>query len=435
MSSTDRIARLSPKQEKALEQAFKRWKATGLSTAPTDRATAEAGVKEAYMAAGLEPPKLILWLPSAWAGNTAVKLLESHVDWPAELNQAQLEVWDSVWKQLLKATEQLVGAEQWQAVRRDIRNKANQKILEKNGLIIEKQVKELFTENLGIYIWKQLRAAAGSPVTKQLREIAENQVKANIEGKLSASVSDRIYHELVKRVHQQCWSYVAEPLRQSVPAMAGVLAGAQKWQGAYGLHDSGWISFYDFVRELGVAGTEPLDGYIKLTQSCGWWWAFKNLCVLTDRPVELHRDNRSRLHNETGMCMRFADNWGIYGWHGVLVPGYVILLSEPLTFSLIEAEPNAEIRRVLIERFGLENYLREGRVVKLHQDGCGILYRMNMENDEPIIVVRVKNSTPEPDGTIKEYFLRVPPNMVRARQAVAWTFGLTEEEYAPLIET
>ena len=189
MSSTDRIARLSPKQEKALEQAFKRWKATGLSTAPTDRATAEAGVKEAYKAAGLEPPQLIIWLPSAWAGNTAVKLLESHVDWPAELNQAQLEVWDAVWKQLLKATEQLVGSEQWQTVRREIRHKANQKILEKNGLIIEKQVKELFTENLGIYIWKQLRASAGSPVTKQLRESAENQVKANIEGRLSASVS------------------------------------------------------------------------------------------------------------------------------------------------------------------------------------------------------------------------------------------------------
>ena len=435
MSSTDRITRLSPKQEKALEQSFKRWKATGLSTAPTDRARAEEGIKQAYQSAGLKAPRLIIWLSSAWAGNTAVKLLESHIDWPAQLNSMQLDVWENVWKQMLRPVEQLVGADQWQQLRRDIRNKANQKVLEKNGLIIEKQVKDLFTENLGIYIWKQLRAHAGAPVSKRLREIAEGEAKANIEGKLSASVADRIYHELVKPVQQQCSSYVAEPLRQSVPAMAGALAGLQKWHGGWGLHDSGWICYYDFVRELGIAGTEPLDGLLKVTQSCGWWWAFEDLCILTERPVELHRDNRSRLHHETGMCMRFSDNWGIYAWHGVLVPGYVILLPEPLTFSLIEAEPNAEIRRVLIERFGLENYLREGRVVKLHQDGCGILYRMNMENDEPIIVVRVKNSTPEPDGTIKEYFLRVPPNMVRARQAVAWTFGLTEEEYAPLVET
>ena len=32
------------------------------------------------------------------------------------------------------------------------------------------------------------------------------------------------------------------------------------------------------------------------------------------------------------------------------------------------------------------------------------------------------NSTPEPDGTRRTYFLRVPPQMRTAREAVAWTF-------------
>ena len=71
----------------------------------------------------------------------------------------------------------------------------------------------------------------------------------------------------------------------------------------------------------------------------------------------------------------------------------------------------------------------------MHQDSSGILYRMNLRGDEPILVVRVVNSTAEPDGTFNEYFLRVPPNIIRAKQAVAWTFGLTEEEYEPLAET
>jgi hypothetical protein len=31
--------------------------------------------------------------------------------------------------------------------------------------------------------------------------------------------------------------------------------------------------------------------------------------------------------------------------------------------------------------------------------------------------------------------LRVPPTMKRAREAVAWTFGKTEAEYQPAIET
>jgi len=40
--------------------------------------------------------------------------------------------------------------------------------------------------------------------------------------------------------------------------------------------------------------------------------------------------------------------------------------------------------------------------------------------------------TPEPDGTYKQYFLQVPPTVRSARQAVAWTYGLTEHEYTAL---
>jgi len=50
-------------------------------------------------------------------------------------------------------------------------------------------------------------------------------------------------------------------------------------------------------------------------------------------------------------------------------------------------------------------------------------------------MVEVRNSTPEPDGMVKNYWLRVPPNMTTAREAVAWTFCLSEREYDPLKET
>ena len=434
-ANSGKILWLPPSDQRLLEDTLSKWKEYGFSTQPTDRAEAEAAAIEAYQAAGLEPPRLFIWLQSPWAGNTAMKLFYSDVDWPAQLNTGQVDVWDKVWQQGLKAVGEMVGPETWQAVRRNIRQQATQKIIDKHGVAIEKQVKDLFAENLGIYVWKYLRKMAGRAVYKEIRATAEDKVKALVDNKLSAEVADQIYHELVKPLHQQVWSYVAEPLRQMVPSMSGVLAGLQKWDGGFGQHDSGWLAYYDFVSQIGVEGTEPLNGLTKLARNGGWWWPFEHICILTDRPIELHRDNRSRLHNETNMAMKFRDGWGIYAWHGVLVPAYVVLLPEPLTFDLIESEPNAEVRRVLIERYGLDNYLREGRVIKIHQDQCGILYRMNLESDEPILVVRVQNSTPEPDGTIKEYFLRVPPNMMRARQAVAWTFGLSEEEYTPLVET
>ena len=50
-------------------------------------------------------------------------------------------------------------------------------------------------------------------------------------------------------------------------------------------------------------------------------------------------------------------------------------------------------------------------------------------------MVEVLNSTAEPDGSWKTYWLRVPPTMRTPREAIAWTFGMTKEEYAPAMQS
>ena len=55
---------------------------------------------------------------------------------------------------------------------------------------------------------------------------------------------------------------------------------------------------------------------------------------------------------------------------------------------------------------------------------------------EPLTVVEVVNSTPEPDGSHRRYFLRVPPDTRTAREAVAWTFGFDDpHQYAITAES
>jgi hypothetical protein len=102
---------------------------------------------------------------------------------------------------------------------------------------------------------------------------------------------------------------------------------------------------------------------------------------------------------------------------------------------------------VLIERFGEERLVREGSARLVHEDETGRLWSRVVDwdafrgapwrrpTDEPIMMVEVLNSTPEPDGSRKTYFLRVPPTMTTAREAVAWTFGLGTVEYRPAMES
>ena len=54
---------------------------------------------------------------------------------------------------------------------------------------------------------------------------------------------------------------------------------------------------------------------------------------------------------------------------------------------------------------------------------------------ESLVMVEVVNSTAEPDGEFKNYWLRVPPDVGTAREAVAWTFNLSTEEYDLAVET
>ena len=83
-----------------------------------------------------------------------------------------------------------------------------------------------------------------------------------------------------------------------------------------------------------------------------------------------------------------------------------------------------------MERYGLPRFLTDSGAKLLHEDETGKLYRTEVPNDEPLVMVQVLNSTPEPDGQRKTYSLRVPPDMTKAREAVAWTFGMNADKYA-----
>jgi len=178
-----------------------------------------------------------------------------------------------------------------------------------------------------------------------------------------------------------------------------------------------------------------LSGMMKISQSCGWWIPYENVAFVSERHSVLNRDEQGRLHSETCPALSYPGDWNIYAIHGVRVPEYIILRPEEITIGKIDGEENTEIRRVMIERYGMDRYLLDGNAKEISHDKYGILWRKEIPDDEPLVMVQVKNSTPEQDGRFKDYFLRVPPTMKTAKQAVAWTFEEEANEYAPLVES
>ena len=64
----------------------------------------------------------------------------------------------------------------------------------------------------------------------------------------------------------------------------------------------------------------------------------------------------------------------------------------------------------------------------INEDDFGKLIRITHNNISHFFV-KVINGTAEPDGSFKEYYLKVPPDMDTAKEAVAWTYGLHPDDY------
>ncbi len=174
---------------------------------------------------------------------------------------------------------------------------------------------------------------------------------------------------------------------------------------------------------------------MSLLMRCGFAYTPLTRTIFVCRQPKVHLDEFGRLHCENEAALQFADGYEIFAWRGIPVPRDVIENPESLTSQRIDAERNIELRRALIDKFGVSKYLHETCAGIKDQTESGTLYLKQMPGDEPIALVRVKNSTPEPDGTYKDYFLRVPPTMKTVQEAVAWTFFMSADEYGPSVET
>jgi hypothetical protein len=228
---------------------------------------------------------------------------------------------------------------------------------------------------------------------------------------------------------------------QCVKNAHGMWNGGNQW--------SGWISYISFFRYIAKLDIDysKWDCYEKLAELSGPRLVHKSFCIICDRPSVLTVDAQNRPHNDTGPFTKWSDGCGMYSVHNVRVPAYIIEKPERITVELIEAEQNAEVRRVMIDKYGREKFIVDSKSEVVHQDDFGTLYVKKLAGDEDMMMVKVVNSTPEPDGTFKDYFIRCDPKayggLKTAQAAVASTWRKSDgsmlfekpEDYDPAVET
>jgi hypothetical protein len=121
-------------------------------------------------------------------------------------------------------------------------------------------------------------------------------------------------------------------------------------------------------------------------------------------------------------------------WNGVTIDHRIAFQPETIGVDEVLSQTNAELRRVLLERYGLERFMIDADAEVLDEDrdagGLRKLFRVALEGDEPLVGVLVH--CPSTGG---RYLLRVPPTMTTCHQAIAWTAGFDDPSlYRPMVE-
>jgi hypothetical protein len=375
---------ITPEQQVILDAAADEWMKIGLQTGPGDYDAAIAGVRKAYKAAGAEEPKYFIHMQSPYAGALAVCVV----------------------KEICSALTDLMTDEDGSSVVQDIRAGW------KTGTPHAMGMRELSTLPLQIVedTWNQF----------------SNQL-LNTEPTLG---EDSAFKLIPKGKEQEylnhVWSYVRQEMYRQVDAWS------LQWESApvYGAHDAAWLAFYDTLGRLGMQDiVEPMTGMMEVAKQQGWWWPLTDVAVITDRPTVLNRNANGELHCTDGPAISFSDGWSVWAINRIIVTKQIVEAPETLTIKQIVDESNAEIKRLMLERYGMENFIRNSGAQKLDQSDYGILWKTDVGEDEPLVMVEVVCPS-----TDRVYMLRVPPTTERARDAVAWTFDLPPEQYSPEVQ-
>lgn len=314
------ISDLTDDQRNSMAAWADRWVKNSLSTEPANFKAAEEACLVAYKLAGYKPPKVILHVASPYAaiyaGAAAVAALRG-------------------------PTKKSANADS--TVRSQVLTKVKDQIFEQTWPRIESQIDEVSAERarVGIEVPVSTRGdnAIGNPLRQQLRDDI-SALYGNNQKEHSARLGNwaKIHNLALKDF---------EALKLAAPGRTSDWLN-QAWENSFnGNLWSSWAAYVTFFRDA-CSWEDPILERFALEEAwqvnCGWIWWHEDVLVLSDRPSVVGLDEENRLHNEVGPALGYRDGWGIYAWHGTLLPEHWVTQKDTVNPAEIIGCKNVEQR-------------------------------------------------------------------------------------------
>jgi uncharacterized protein DUF6745 len=275
-----------------------RWLDHLFSTRPADRPRAEAAVLALYRFAGFEEPRYFLWFDSPFQASRTVALLlaEHH---PA-----------------------------WRQARANLERSAR-------GREAHLRLHTELCRTLAEPDWAGVVEAVGRPMDPRWlrgQDLARTLQSALIAARLAVCKDPAALYagydedDDLSRAEAYLWG----PAR-------GVLVTQRTLGVAQSLIAASFYTIYSYVmmasdQALGEGAPPPplIAAAWEIARSAGPWWPFSHAAVLTERPLEIHLNEKWLLHREDGPAAVYRDGARVYAFNGKSLPADWILHPEKI---------------------------------------------------------------------------------------------------------
>ena len=262
-----------------MDEQRKSWFETLFSTDPADHEAAASGVRAFYEAAELDAPFRIVWLDS-----------------PAEACYAALALCaqrDQFLGRLAGALEQMP------------RQRAEMA-----------RIREKVGRSVGETSWSAFASVAGAPLTGM-----SAPARDDIQGKITLT---RI--AMWQDPDRAMGNFTQDELFQTQGRLWNVMEGALQTLGtmlqgsASKKYHLAWMAMDEAAAESGMKAPALLRAAWTVARSAGPWWPFQRIAMITERPLEIHRNAGWLLERGDGPAVTYRDGWKLFAWNGESMP-------------------------------------------------------------------------------------------------------------------
>jgi len=261
------------------------WLAQLLSTASVDRPHAEASLRDLYLAADLPPPSHFFWFDSPYSALWAMGLL--------------MAAHDPLWQRILDA----MG-----------RYKRERELIERLRITM--------CQDAALTDWPSLVVAAGQPMAMQLAYRA-HQAGESLKMIQHSLTLARL--ELYPNVNDSLAKFdETDDLSRAEYHLRGAIGGQNGWSTINTLMSASLSSHYSLstiAMDEAALGARPAPPLLTAAWAAAravglWWWPLTGSVVLSDRPIEVHVNEKFMLHQGDGPALVYRDDLRIWAWNG-----------------------------------------------------------------------------------------------------------------------